>query len=87
MAKSTRSKRKVAKAKAPKRVTFTAARKALTRAGVPNKTFGQFDEAGTPQVDRDKLEAFKKKMGKRASGVRFVALNAPFKRRSPIAPA
>jgi hypothetical protein len=40
---------------------------------------------GTAEIDFDSLEALKKKLGKAASGkVRFVALNAPFKRRSAI---
>jgi len=43
---------------------------------------------GSFEIDPDSLEAFKKKVGKSTwSKVRFVALNAPFKRRSPISPS
>ena len=65
--------------------TFAEAMKALEGVGVPNQKFGQLNEDGTVEIDLNKLEALKKKLGKAAwTKVRFVALNAPFKRRSPI---
>jgi hypothetical protein len=63
------------------------AMKALRGAGVPAKEFGQFNRDGTLSIDQKALETLKKKLGRGTSRkVRFVALNAPFKRRSPIAP-
>lgn len=72
---------------AKRRGTFRQAMKALGTAGVPTKEFGQFNNDGTISIDQKALEALKKKLGKATSKkVRFVALNAPFKRRSPAAP-
>ena len=73
-----------------KRVTFSQARKVLASAGVPQEEFGQFTADGKLVINQRVLDALsksKKKVGEKASKVRFVALNAPFKRRSPIAPA
>ena len=70
-----------------KRGTFRDAMKSLGGAGVPAKHFGQFNSDGTISLDHKALEGLKKKLGKSASKkVRFVALNAPFKRRSPTLP-
>jgi hypothetical protein len=70
------------------RGTSRDAMKALGGAGVPSKEFGRFNSDGTLSIDQKALEGLKKKLGKAASRkVRFVALNAPFKRRSPTAPA
>ena len=67
---------------------FGQAMKALEGTGVPKQEFGRFTKDGTVNIDQRELEALRKKLGKAAwSKVRFVALNAPFKRRSPIAPA
>ncbi len=50
--------------------------------------FGQWNPDDTGKIDLGKLEELKKKLGKTGwKRVRFVALNAPFKRRSPILPA
>lgn len=47
--------------------------------------FGQLNEDGSHVIDEDELKKLKKKLkgkGIKLSNVRFVALNAPFKRRS-----
>jgi hypothetical protein len=73
--------------KRAKRVTVAAAKKALSNAGAPSQEFGKLNTDGSYEIDPDSLEVFKKKVGKATwSKVRFVALNAPFKRRSPISP-
>jgi hypothetical protein len=73
--------------KRAKRVTAAAAMKALHTAGAPSQEFGKLNADGSYEIDPDLLEKFKKQMGKSTWGrVRFVALNAPFKRRSPISP-
>jgi hypothetical protein len=85
MAKRRRSKRKGAKAR---KGTFSEAVKALGDAGVPNKEFGQFNADGTVTINQEVLEDLRTKFGKDTlRKVRFVALNAPFKRRSQIPPA
>jgi hypothetical protein len=64
---------------------FGQALQALEDVGVPQQEFGKLNKDGTAEIDFDRLEALKKKLGKAASGkFRFVALNAPFKRRSAI---
>lgn len=74
--------------KRAKRVTVAAAMKALNTAGAPSQEFGKLNTDGSFEIDPDSLEAFKKKVGKLSWGkVRFVALNAPFKRRPPISPS
>jgi len=84
MAKRPKSKARVAKAKVGK---FGQAMQALKGVGVPQQEFGRLNKDGTAEIDLDSLEALKKKLGKAAVGkVRFVALNAPFKRRSAIPP-
>jgi hypothetical protein len=70
-----------------RRVTFNQALKVLASAGVPKTEFGQFNAAGKAVIDQQVLDALEKKLGRKRRTVRFVALNAPFKRRSPIAPA
>lgn len=66
---------------------FRQAVKALGSARVPAKEFGKFNSDGTISFDHKALEGLKKKLGKASSKkVRFVALNAPFKRRSPTLP-
>jgi hypothetical protein len=51
----------------------------------PEKEFGQVDKDGTVKIDPKKLEEFKNELGETArwSRVKFLARNAPFKRRSP----
>ena len=74
--------------KAKKRATFGQAKKALASVGVPVAEFGKHDKAGMIRIDHKKLEALQKRLGRtRGRHVRFVALNAPFKRRSPVSPA
>jgi hypothetical protein len=64
---------------------FAEAMEALEGVGVPKQEFGQLNKDGTAKIDPEKLEELKKKLGAEAwRKVRFVALNAPFKRRSPI---
>jgi hypothetical protein len=64
---------------------FTEAMEALEGVGVPKQEFGQLNKDGTDNIDLEKLEELKEKLGAEAwRKVRFVALNAPFKRRSPI---
>jgi hypothetical protein len=70
-----------------KRVTFNQAMKVLASAGVPRKEFGRYNADGNAVIDQGTLEAWQKKLGKKKTAVRFVALNAPFKRRSQIPPA
>jgi hypothetical protein len=68
--------------------TYQEAMKALKSAGVPIQEFGGHNPDGTINIDHKVLEALQKKLKKgRRKHVRFVALNAPFKRRSPVAPA
>jgi hypothetical protein len=68
-----------------KGASFGTAMKALKGVGVPNQEFGRLSKAGTAEIDSEALEALKKKLGPATwRRVRFVALNAPFKRRSPI---
>jgi hypothetical protein len=87
MAKRPKSKAKAAKAKRAKAGTFGQAMKALEGVNVPKQQFGKLNRDGTAEIDPRKLEELKKKLGRAASGVRFVALNAPFKRRAQIPPA
>jgi hypothetical protein len=68
--------------------TFRQAIQALQDVGVPLQEFGKVKKDGTVEIDVESLEKLKKKLGKAASaGVRFVALNAPFKRRSAMPPS
>ena len=68
-----------------RRTKFDQAMEALEGVGVPKQEFGQLNKDGTAQIDPKKLEELKKQLGAEAwRKVRFVALNAPFKRRSPI---
>jgi hypothetical protein len=70
-----------------RRVTFAQAKTVLARAGVPQKEFGRFTADGKSVVINQRvLDALSKSSMKKRKTVRFVALNAPFKRRSPIAP-
>jgi ribosomal protein L25 (general stress protein Ctc) len=76
------------KARSRKRATFGQAKKALASAGVPAAEFGRHNRDGSIRIDHKKLEALQKRLGRtRQKHVRFVALNAPFKRRSPVSPA
>jgi len=77
----------MAKRARKKRVSFGAAVKALRGVGVDHLEFGRVQADGTHRVNPAQLEKLKRKLGKRGqANIRFVALNAPFKRRSPIAP-
>jgi hypothetical protein len=79
MAKKARSRKR--------RATFGQAKKALATAGVPAAEFGRHNRDGTIKIDHKKLEALQKRLGRtRQKHVRFVALNAPFKRRLPVSP-
>ena len=63
------------------------AKRSISKARVPTQQFGRLSKDGTVNIQPQKLEGLKKKVGKKAwSRVRFVALNAPFKRRPPISP-
>jgi len=71
-----------------KKVSFGAAVKALRSAGVVHQEFGRVNADGSHRVNPAQIEKLKKKLGRSGQGnIRFVALNAPFKRRSPVAPA
>ena len=85
MAKNPRSKKKkVTKAQGVGEGTYTEGMAALKGAGVPREKVGQVNADGTVTIDKNKLDKLKTKLGQAAwSKVRFVALNAPFKRRSP----
>jgi hypothetical protein len=79
-----RAKKRRAKAK---RATYGDATKALQGVRAPKQEFGRFRPDGTLNLDFKKLEVLKRKLGAAAwRRVRFVALNAPFKRRPPISP-
>ena len=72
-------------AKSPK----SKARKAKAKKAVPvhEQSFGRLNKDGTAEIDFETLERFKKKLGRTLfAKVRFVARNAPFKRRSVILP-
>ena len=88
MGKRPSPRKRAAPARKAKSVKFRKVMKAIEDEEVPNKEFGQLNEDGTANIDPEKLEELKEKLGAAAwSKVRFVALNAPFKRRSPIPPA
>ena len=71
-----------------RRGTFQEAMKALEGVKVPKEQIGQLGKDGIATMDLHGVEKLKKKLGEQAwSKVRFVALNAPFKRRSPSSPA
>jgi hypothetical protein len=77
--------RKKAPASRKSGAPFDTGMKALGDAGVPNDEIGRLNEDGTHTIDSVKVEALKKKLGKKAwSNVRFIAMNAPFKRRAQI---
>jgi len=84
MAKRASSKKKGAKGG---RGAFAKAMRALEGAGVPKQQVGRVSTTGTVNIDLNQIEELKKKLGADWGKVRFVALNAPFKRRSPITPA
>jgi hypothetical protein len=64
------------------------AREAAEGVGVHTEEIGKLNRDGTVNIDSGKLEELKKRLGEAAwSTVRFIALNAPFNRRSPIRPA
>jgi hypothetical protein len=76
--------KKRVKAQTAKRGNFGQAMKVLEGLGVPTQEFGHLNKDGSVQIDPKQLEQLKKTLGKAAGrNVRFVALNAPFKRRSP----
>src|SRR5262245_55209516 len=79
------AKRSKKKAKA-RRGTFGEAMKALEAVGSRHREVGKLNTAGNAEIDIDELQKLKKDLGKAASKVKFVALNAPFKRRLPIPP-
>lgn len=84
MATSRKSKRK--SARRPAKVgKYSDAIKALQGARVPKQEFGRLNKDGTVEIDPKKLERLKKNL--KWGQVKFVALNAPFKRRTPIPPA
>jgi hypothetical protein len=87
MAKRAKSKAKVSKTKKAKGDALGLAMKALESAGVPAQPLGKLSSAGL-EIDSEQLEALKRKLSRGVwKRARFVALNAPFKRRSPIPPA
>jgi hypothetical protein len=58
---------------------------AVEGTGVESAEIGQLTKDGTAVLDSAALEELKQRLGPAAwSKVRFVALNAPFARRSPI---
>jgi len=80
MAKRAKSKARVAKAKKPRAGKYR-------EPVVPQQEFGKLNKDGTAEIDFESLERFKRKLGiARFAKVRFVARNAPFKRRSAIPP-
>jgi len=88
MAKKASSQKKQASARRGRRDKFGDAMTALEGVAADKQQFGGLNKDGTVTIDLDKLDELKAKLGKAAwSRVRFVALNAPFKRRSPIPPA
>jgi hypothetical protein len=70
------------------RTKYRNAMRALEGTEVNVQEIGQLNKDGTISIDPEKLEELKKKLGAAAwRTVRFVALNAPFNRRSPTPPA
>jgi hypothetical protein len=68
---------------------FRKAYEALDSVPIRHQVIGRTDEDGNVHLDLNELEQLKKELGKKGgalSRVRFVALNAPFKRRGPILP-
>ena len=64
---------------------YREAMAALDGMAADNHEIGQLNKNGTVSIDPEKLEELKRKLGEAAwSRVRFVALNAPFKRRLPV---
>jgi hypothetical protein len=67
-----------------KGVKFGEAVKALRGVRADHQEFGRLHTDGTHRIDPAQLDKLKRKVGKGRWGrVRFVALNAPFKRRAP----
>lgn len=67
---------------------FNVAMQAVGGTGVPNHEIGRLNKDGTHTIDSERVEELKKRLGKEAwSKVRFVAMNAPFKRRAQNPPA
>jgi hydrogenase maturation factor HypE len=88
MAKSTSSRTRGATAPRARANKFRQAMDALEGVGVDKQEIGKLNRDGTVSIDSAKLEELKRTLGEAAwSRVRFVALNAPFNRRSPIRPA
>jgi hypothetical protein len=93
MARTPRSQKKGApsprkKGAAPRKAgaaTYNDAMSALEGVAVIKQEFGRLNKDGTANIDTEKLEELKRTLGEVAwSKVRFVALNAPFKRRTQI---
>jgi hypothetical protein len=64
---------------------FNTAMQAVGDAGVPSHEIGRLNKDGSHTIDSERVEELKKKLGKETwSRVRFVAMNAPFKRRAQI---
>jgi hypothetical protein len=77
----------MAKRPSSKKKGFDAAIEALDGVDINKEVVGLVNEDGTVKINVKELENFKKKLKKGSwRKVRFVALNAPFKRRSPIPP-
>ena len=77
-------KKKGTTARSAKVPTVRHGTKALENLGLPKEVFGRLNKDGSHTIDPKALETLKQKVGKeRWSKVRFVAMNAPFKRRSP----
>jgi hypothetical protein len=84
---SSKKKKKMAKRPSSKKKGFRAAMQALGGVNINTHDIGRVAEDGEARIDYEQLEKLKEKLGEGAwRKVRFVALNAPFKRRSPIAP-
>jgi hypothetical protein len=87
MARTPRSQKKGAVASRTRGPSYNDAMNALQDVGVNKQEFGRLNKNGTVNIDLEKLEELKRTLGEAAwSKVRFVALNAPFKRRTNTPP-
>jgi hypothetical protein len=85
MARSPRSQKKGANVERATAASYREAINALEGVGANKQEFGRLNKDGTVNIDPEKIEDLKQKLGAAAwRRVRFVALNAPFKRRTSI---
>ena len=85
MARNPSPQKKRAQPRSTSAATYRDAMNALEGVEVHKHECGRLNKDGTVSIDPAKLEELKQRVGEAAwRRVRFVALNAPFKRRSSI---